>query len=101
MILLLLPLAAQAKVFMCVDAATGATVFSDRGCAATAAQEEVRVQATNVDSGSRTAEATVAKTWASERDTRKTGRDHSAERRAIKESNAAANASALTYSDES
>jgi len=79
LVLLLLPQLAAAGVFMCVDPATGATSFSDRGCATSAAQEEVKVETTNVFSGSRTAEAPKRKTWVSDRDTRKTGRDYIAE----------------------
>ena len=79
LVLLLLPQLAAAGVFMCVDPATGATSFSDRGCATSAAQEEVKVEATNVFSGNRTTEAPKRKTWVSDRDTRKTGRDYSAE----------------------
>ena len=80
LVLLLLPQLAAAGVFMCVDPVSGATSFSDKGCTTSAAQEEVKVEATNVFSGNRTAEAAKRKTWASDQDTRKTGRDYTAEK---------------------
>jgi hypothetical protein len=75
LVVLLLPQLAAAGVYMCVDEATGKTSFSDKGCAPSAAQQEVLVGATNVFSGSRTADAPKPKTWVSDRETRKTGRD--------------------------
>lgn len=81
LVLLLLPQIAAARVYMCKDPATGKTTFSDKGCATTAAQEEIRVQSTNVDSGRRTAEPVARKAWVSDRDTRKTGRDYFAAKR--------------------
>ena len=81
MVLLLAPQLAAAKVFMCVDPATGKTSFTDRACEKAAAREEVRVDPTNLDSGSRTARGGSAKTWNSQRDSRKTGSDYNAKRR--------------------
>ena len=101
LVLLLLPQLAAARVFMCVDPATGAKSFSDRGCPTVKLQEEVRVQATNVDSGRRTARAAPRKTWTSDRDTRKTGLDFSAEQRRLNERQAPAIAGTETGNDES
>lgn len=81
LVLFLLPQLASARVFMCVDPATGKTSFSDKGCAPSAAREEVRIQDTNLDSGKSTAQAAERKAWISERDNRKTGLDYNAERR--------------------
>ncbi len=99
LVLLLLPQLAAAGVFMCVDPATGATSFSDKGCATSAAQEEVKVESTNVFSGSRTAAPPPRKTWVSDRDTRKTGRDYSAEKSDPLRNKATANAVAATGND--
>jgi Domain of unknown function (DUF4124) len=92
LVLLLLPQLAAAGVFMCVDQATGKTSFSDRGCATSAAQEEVKVESTNVFSGNRTAATPTRKTWVSDRDTRKTGRDYSAENGGLLRNKATASA---------
>lgn len=100
LIVLLLPQLAMARVFMCVDPATGDTSFSDTGCSASASQEEVRVQDTNVDSGRATAGVASRKSWVSERDTRKTGLDYSAERRSLTGSGSAA-AKVIEPGDES
>jgi hypothetical protein len=78
LLLLLLPHSAVAKVYMCMDPVTGKTTFTDKGCAVNVAHEEVRVQATNVDSGSRTAAPAPRGAWVSDRDTRKTGREYNA-----------------------
>ena len=85
-LLLLVPQLAAAKVYMCVDQATGKTSFSDKGCETKATQEEVRVPPSNVVSGTNTAEKATPKAWASDRDTRKTGRDYTAEQRSAAES---------------
>lgn len=84
---------------MCVDPATGATSFTDKGCATSAAQEEVKVEATNVFSGNRTTEAPKRKTWASDRDTRKTGRDYTAEKSDLLRNTTNAGALAATGND--
>lgn len=78
LVLILMPQLALAKVYMCVDPVTGKATFTDKGCEAKATTEEVKVQATNVDSGSRTAAPAPRGTWVSDRDTRKTGRDYNA-----------------------
>jgi hypothetical protein len=72
----LLPQVASARVFMCVDRETGKATFTDKGCDTPAAREEVRVDATNLESGRRAAESGAGKTWNSERDRRKTGRQY-------------------------
>jgi Domain of unknown function (DUF4124) len=99
LVMLLLPQLAAARVFMCVDQATGKTTFSDKGCATSAAQEEVRVEAPNVFSGSRTAEAPTAKTWVSDRDTRKTGRDYSAAKSGLLQARPTASSTAVAAND--
>jgi hypothetical protein len=93
LVLLLLPQLAAAGVYMCKDPVTGKTSFSDKGCATTASQEEIRIQSTNVDSGRRTADPAARKAWVSDRDTRKTGRDYFAEKRELLANRATASAS--------
>jgi hypothetical protein len=88
LVLLLVPQLAAAKVYMCVDPATGKTSFTDKACAKAASREEVRVEATNLDLGSRSGRGGAAKTWTSDRETRKTGIDYNAQRRGIYENNA-------------
>ena len=83
LLLLLIPQLASAKVYMCVDPATGKTSFTDKACATVAAREEVRVGATNLDSGSRPGRGSSSKTWTSDRDTRKTGLDYNTQRRGM------------------
>ena len=83
LILLILPQLAGARVFMCVDEATGKTTFTDKGCEKTSAREEVRIDATNLDSGARSTAPDADKTWNSERDERKSGLQYSSERRAM------------------
>ena len=70
MVLLLIPQIAAARVYMCVDPATGNTSFTDKACEDTAAREEVRVDGTNLDSGARSKSGAKAKTWNSEREQR-------------------------------
>lgn len=89
-LLLLVPQLAAARLYLCVDPVTGDTTFTDKGCKSAASREELRVPPTNVDSGSRTAEAVSRKSWVSDRDTRKTGRDYNAEQRRLLENNATA-----------
>ena len=80
-VLLLAPQLATARVYMCVDPATGKTSFTDQACVTQTAGEEVKVNAANLNSGSRYQKAGRTKTWSSERDNRKTGLDYNAERR--------------------
>ncbi|MCB1841346.1 MAG: DUF4124 domain-containing protein [Halioglobus sp.] len=91
MTLLLLPQLALAKVYMCVDAATGKTSFTDRACDEATVVEEVRVDPVNLESGERYKKAPRQKTWNSERDARKSGQDYNAQHRALYENNATAN----------
>jgi len=79
MLLLLGPQLAWAKIYMCRDAVSGKTTFTDRACEQSVAiREEVRVPPTNVGSGKRTATPAPRGAWVSDRDTRKTGRDYNA-----------------------
>lgn len=82
-VLLLLPQLAVAKVYMCVDPATGKTSFTDKACETREQGEEVRVDASNLDSGSRYQKRAERKIWVSDADTRKTGLDYNEERRAL------------------
>ena len=81
--LLLLPQLALAKVYMCVDPVTSKTSFTDKACGTTAEGEEVRVDATNLDSGTRYRKRAERKTWLSEADDRKNGLEYNEERRAL------------------
>ena len=101
LVLLLLPQLAAAGVYMCKDPVTGKTTFSDKGCAAAASQEEIRIQSTNVDSGRRTAGPAERKAWVSDRDTRKTGRDYFSAKRDLLEKSPTASATELAVSDDS
>jgi hypothetical protein len=89
-LLLLAPQVASARVYMCVDHATGATSFTDKACETVSSREEVKVDPANLDSGSRYKAPAKKKTWRSQQDKRKTGMDYSAERRSIYENEATA-----------
>jgi hypothetical protein len=89
-LLLLLPQLAVARVYMCVDGATGQTSFTDKACDTASVREEVRVQTANLNSGQGSAAPAKPKTWRSQADTRKTGTDYSAERRSMYERKATA-----------
>lgn len=80
-VLFFVPQLATARVYMCVDPASGKTVFTDQGCPKAAAREEVRIDPTNVDSGANTRRSSGPKTWSSERESRKSGREYSAQQR--------------------
>ena len=101
LVLLLLPQLGSARVFMCVDEATGKNTFSDKGCQTRATQEEVRIQATNVASGPRTAQRPADKAWVSDRDPRKTGRDYFAEKRDLMQNKATASTAMHRASEDS
>ncbi len=88
--LLLVPQLTSARVFMCVDLDTGDTSFTDKACETTALREEVRIDPANLGSGNSDAGEVKQKTWRSEDETRKTGRDFNAERRGIYENRATA-----------
>ena len=90
MVLLLIPQLAAARVYMCVDPATGNTSFTDKACAETAAREEVKVDASNTDSGARSKSRARSKTWNSEREQRKTGVDYNNQRRDLYQNKATA-----------
>ena len=89
-LLLLLPQLAAARVYMCVDHATGQASFTDQACDTAGVREEVRVQTSNLDSGQRYAAPSKRKIWRSQADTRKTGTDYNAERRSLYENKATA-----------
>lgn len=89
-LLVLVPQVAMAKVYMCTDPSTGKTSFTDKACDVHASAEEVRIGATNLESGKRTGGKSASKVWNSQRDTRKTGLDYNAERRALYHSEATA-----------
>lgn len=91
-LLLLIPQMASARVYMCVDAATGETSFTDKACATNNIREEVRIDATNLDSGAKYVGAKPQKTWRSEEDNRKSGADYSASRRGLYDNKATASA---------
>lgn len=80
-ILLLSPQLAAADVFMCTDPQTGRKTFTDRACEETASREQLRVEAANTTSGARTGRGGGNKTWNSERDETRTGRDYREEER--------------------
>ncbi len=80
-----------ARVYMCVDDATGEAYFTDAGCASQGTREEVRVHPANLDSGKRYAKSGKRKTWNSEKDERKTGVDYNEERRSVTSSGLAGN----------
>ncbi len=81
---------ANARVYMCVDQATGKKTFTDKGCETVERREEVKVEPTNLDSGKRYVKAPKPKAWNSQADTRKSGVDYNAEQRAIYENGATA-----------
>ena len=89
-LLLLVPQLAAARVYMCMDPATGRTSFTDQACDTASVREEVRVPNPNLDSGQGHAAPSTRKTWRSQADTRKTGTDYNAERRRPYGSNATA-----------
>ena len=57
LLVLMLPQAAAARVYMCVDPQTGKTSFTDKACAETSTGEEVRVNGANYSSGRKNAPA--------------------------------------------
>ena len=91
-LLLFAPQFAAARVYMCVDQATGETSFTDKACDTTASREEVRVRAANLDSGKTYTAPPKPKTWRSQADTRKSGIDYNAERRSLYQNKATASA---------
>jgi hypothetical protein len=81
-LLMLVPQLAAARVYMCVDEATGKTSFTDKACETASTREEVRV-----DSYTRRSKQ---KTLRSQTDTRKSGADFNAQRRELYENKASA-----------
>ena len=66
---------ASAGVYMCTDPETGKKTFTDKACATKGTGEKIKVQPKNFGgSGHRTANET--KTWTSDRDQSKVGRDN-------------------------
>ncbi len=86
---LLLPLLsasnlAQARVYMCVDPATGKTSFTDKACETKTTGENVRVEVANPGKHKRKTSQSgrkVSKAWDSQRDTSLSGRDYNEKRR--------------------
>jgi hypothetical protein len=88
---LLVPQLAVARVYMCVDGETGEASFTDKACASDGSREEVKVDATNLKSGSNHGSSRgKGKSWTSEHDNRKSGADLNAERRRLYENKASA-----------
>tara|TARA_R110002110_G_scaffold406421_1_gene626462 strand:- start:294992 stop:295303 length:312 start_codon:yes stop_codon:yes gene_type:complete len=90
MVMLLVPQLALAKVYMCTDPHTGKSTFTDKGCETLTATEEVKVTTTNVTSGRNTAAKVSDKSWNSDRDARKSGREYNDQRRSVYEGSATA-----------
>lgn len=88
-LLLLLPQLASAGVYMCVDPATGKTIFTDKGCATESTREKVQVDVANPGKHARTPRKNKHKAWHSQRDTSKSGVDYNNERRQRAESRGA------------
>ncbi len=91
-LLLVAPQFAVARVYMCVDQATGQATFTDKACESSGTREEVRVNTANLDSGKRYGPSPKRQTWRSEADTRKSGADYNAERRSLYQNRATASA---------
>jgi hypothetical protein len=90
---LLVPQLAVARVYMCVDDVTGEASFTDKACASDGSREEVKVDATNLNSGANYGSSKGKdKSWTSEHDNRKSGVDLSAERLRLYENKASASA---------
>lgn len=80
LLLLLIPQLALARIYMCVDPASGKTLFTDQACASGDTPEEIRVQTTNLDTGENNRKPPPTKIWNSDRDQRKTGLDYTGRR---------------------
>ena len=78
---LMMPQLATAGVYMCVDPQTGKKTFTDRACEDNASREQLRVQAANSASGANTTRSGGTKTWNSDRDKTRSGRDYREEER--------------------
>lgn len=86
-LVLLLPQLASARMYMCVDEATGATSFTDKACETPGVREEIRINPSN---RGKPGYKKKRKSWRSQTDARKTGSDYNAQRRALYESKATA-----------
>ena len=84
-LLCLLPQLAAARVFMCVDPATGKTTLTDRGCDPVATREEMRVNPTNGEAKPNGGSAPAREAWVSDRESRRTARDYVVEQRRLRE----------------
>ena len=82
-LLLLVPQLAAARIYRCVDPATGRISFTDQACDTASVREEIRVLNPNLDSGRGHAVPATRETWRSQADTRKTGTEFNAERRSL------------------
>ncbi len=80
--LALVPQSALAKVFMCVDEATGKTSFTDKACDKHVPGEKVRVDVANPGKGARGAGRNRNNAWQSQRDFSRSGLDYNRARRA-------------------
>lgn len=95
LLLLLIPQLALARIYMCTDPATGKTLFTDQACDSGDTPEEIRVETTNVTAGrlapgKNEREPPPPKTWKSDRDQRKTGRDYASRREELYQNSATA-----------
>jgi hypothetical protein len=90
-LVLLVPQFAAARMYMCVDEATGATSFTDKACdTETTVGEEIKVNPTNYGSGKGRQGHVRVKSWRSQTDVRKTGNEFNTQRRSLYESKATA-----------
>lgn len=89
-LLLLLPQLASARMYMCVDEATGNATFTDKGCETSGTREEIRVNKINPGAGEAKRQYRGRKVWRSDAEVRKSGTDYNAERRALYEREATA-----------
>ncbi len=74
--ILLVPQFATAGVYMCTDPHTGKKTFTDRACEESTSRESVRIDDTNKMSGAASGRSGGNKTWSSDRDQRRSGRDY-------------------------
>lgn len=89
-LLLLLPQLASARMYLCVDEATGEATFTDKGCETSGTREEIRVNKINPGAGEAKKNYRARKVWRNDADVRKTGTEFNEERRALYERKATA-----------
>lgn len=87
---LLVPQMAAARMYMCVDEATGATSFTDKACESATVREEITVNPINPGSKSLKQRRGKHKAWRSQVDARKTGTEYNIQRRGLYEGKATA-----------